>query len=233
MSDPVEIGLWVWSLDVDADRRGRLASLLSRDERTRAARLVFDRDRERFIVGRGRLREILSQHLGIDAATLQFSYSQYQKPFLEGSGLRFNVSHSEGVAALVVGREFDIGVDVEFVRPLKEDVAGRYFSQAEVAALAELPTDDQLGGFYRCWTRKEAVIKAIGDGLSHPLNSFDVSVETIDEPLLERLDGDVDATRHWRLAHFEPIPGFIGAVACRTGGRSIRVSARQVFSAEA
>ncbi len=225
MNDPVEIGLWVWTLDVGAAERIRLATLLSSDEQARAARFVFDRDRERYIVGRGRLREVLARELGGDGAGLTFSYTEHGKPFLDGAALRFNLSHSEGVAALAVAHDVDLGVDVEFVRPLKEDIAARYFSRAEMAALAKLADGDQLEGFYRCWTRKEAVVKAIGEGLSRALDSFDVTVAKNAPASIERLEGD--EARHWKLEHFTSAAGFVGAIACRTAGAPVRVTRRE------
>jgi 4'-phosphopantetheinyl transferase len=217
----VQIDLWTWPLDVDAAERARLSAFLSDDEKARAARFVFERDRERYIVAHGRLREILGGRANAHPNTLHFEHSDQGKPALVPRAFHFNLSHSDGLAALAVSADFALGVDVEAVRPLKEDVAERFFSRREVEALARLSPDDQLHGFYRCWTRKEAVIKAIGEGLSRPLDSFDVSVEAGVSPTLERLDGEADAPQRWRLAHFDPAPGFVGAVACRTGGAAL------------
>jgi 4'-phosphopantetheinyl transferase len=177
-------------------------------------------------VGRGRLRELLARELGGEAAALKFSYSDHDKPFLDGAPLHFNLSHSDGIAALGVSERHELGVDVEFIRPLKEDIAARYFSRAEMAALAKLADDDQLEGFYRCWTRKEAVVKAIGEGLSRALDSFDVTVAKNAPASIERLEGD--EARHWQLEHFLPAEGFVGAIACRTGGAPIRVTRREI-----
>ncbi len=225
----VEVDLWLWALDVGDVERERLGAFLSDDEGARAGRFVFERDRNRFTVGRGRLREILGRELSRAPAALRFTYSENGKPALAGAGdVRFNLSHSEGVAALALARAFELGVDVEFVRPLKEDVAERFFSRREIEQLAGLAADDQLPGFYRCWTRKEAIVKAIGEGLSRPLDSFDVSVAGDAPPVVERLDGEADARHAWRLAHFVPAAGFIGAVACRTGGLPIALTRRDI-----
>lgn len=228
----VAVDLWQWALDVDEAERGRLGAYLSDDERARAGRFVFERDRNRFVVARGRLREILGRELSRAPGALRFTYSENGKPALDdGFGdLRFNLSHSESVAALALARAFELGVDVEFVRPLKEDVAERFFSRRENEQLASLPADDQLAGFYRCWTRKEAIVKAIGEGLSRPLDSFDVSVAGDVPPVVERLEGEADAQRVWRLAHFVPAVGFIGAAACRTGGAPIALTLHDIAS---
>lgn len=224
--NPVEIDLYVWSLDGDESERLRLARLLSHDETARAERLVFERDRHRFIVARGRLREILARVTKREPEALRFSYAAHGKPSLEGCAEKFNLTHSQSTAALGITRAHEIGVDVECVRPLKEDIAGRFFSPAEVAALRALPADLQTEAFFRCWTRKEAVVKAIGDGLSHPLDSFDVSLASDEVAAVQRIDGD--SPDRWRLATFKPASGYTGAIACRTGGREIKITVKSL-----
>jgi 4'-phosphopantetheinyl transferase len=222
---PVDVELWVWPLDIGADERGRFFAMLSEDEVARAERFVFERDRHRYIAARGRMRETLARLLGAKPAELRFAYSSHSKPSLPVS-LHFNLSHSEGVAALGVSRTHELGVDVEHVRPLKEDIAERFFSRAEVTALRALPEHEQLSAFYRCWTRKEAVVKAIGEGLSRPLDSFDVTLDA-DAARLLRMDGENGGPAAWQLAHFAPAPGFHGAIACRTGGGALVVKRRE------
>lgn len=216
----IEVALHVWPLDVGDDERARLTEFLSDDERARAARFVFESDQKRFAVGRGRMREILATALGVKPTTLAFAMAAHGKPALISGDLTFNLSHSGGLAALGISRGPAIGVDIEEERPLKEDVAGRFFSAREVAALRALPEMERLGAFYRCWTRKEAIVKAIGDGLSHPLDTFDVTIGR--EAKVERFEGERDASV-WQLQHFDPAPGFAGAVACRTGGNALRL----------
>lgn len=225
---PIEVELWVWSLDVDEAERGRLFAYLSEDEVARALRFVFDRDRHRYIVARGRMRQVLSGIVGATPAALRFSYSSHGKPSLSavGAPLHFNLSHSDGLAALGVSHTREIGVDVEHERPLKEDIAERFFSRGEVAALSALPEGEQLAAFYRCWTRKEAVVKAIGEGLSRPLDSFDVTLDAGAARLL-RMEGETDGPKAWQLTHFAPAPEFAGAVACRTGGGALAVKRRE------
>jgi 4'-phosphopantetheinyl transferase len=217
---PVDVQLWAWPLDTDDMERARLAAFLSAAERQRASRFAFDRDRYRFTVARGRLRDILGAHLSRAPGSLSFDYSPHEKPSLAG-GPNFNLSHSDGLAVLALCDEFPLGIDVERVRPLKEDVAERYFAATEISALRRLSPSDQLAGFYRCWTRKEAVVKAIGDGLSRPLDSFAVSVNA--EPAqVERIDGDHQEC--WRLANLQLPMGYVGAVACRTGHRDLSLT---------
>jgi 4'-phosphopantetheinyl transferase len=220
----VEVALHIWPLDVGEDERARLFELLSADERARASRFVFERDQKRFAVARGRLRELLAEATGVKPASIAFATSAHGKPALVSGDLTFNLSHAGGLAALGIAREHAIGVDIEEVRPLKEDVAGRFFSAREVSALRALPAAEQVGAFYRCWTRKEAIVKAIGDGLSHPLDTFDVTIGL--EAKVERFEGERDASL-WQLQHFDPAPGFAGAVACRTGGAILRLDRRR------
>lgn len=223
------IDLWSWRLALDDGEIERLAALLSPDERARARRFVFDRHRMRFVAARGRLREILGGIVGRAPEDLVFSYGEHGKPALAGiaDAPHFNLSHSEDIAVLAVASR-ELGADVEMIRPLQEDVAGRFFSDAEIAALQALPAADRRAGFYRCWTRKEAVIKALGSGLSLPLKTFDVSVG--EEARLTRLHGSPDAARGWCLAHLEPAPGYVGALACETGGLKPKVRVRASVS---
>jgi 4'-phosphopantetheinyl transferase len=219
---PVDVELWVWPLDVGADERGRFYAMLSDDEVARAERFVFERDRHRYVTARGRMREILARLLGARPTDLRFAYSSHGKPSLP-TEVHFNLSHSDALAALGVSRTHELGVDVEHVRPLKEDIAERFFSRAEVAALRAMPEHAQLDAFYRCWTRKEAVVKAIGEGLSRPLDSFDVTLDA-DAARLSRMEGESGGPSAWQLAHFAPAPGFHGAIACRTGGGRLVVN---------
>jgi 4'-phosphopantetheinyl transferase len=225
---PVAVDLWVWSLAVDEGERARLDQFLSDEEHARANRFVFARDRERFVVAHGALRDILGRRLGVAPGALRFSISEHGKPALKSSvgPFHFNLTHSEDLAALATA-PLELGVDIEFIRPLKEDVAERFFSKREIAALAALPAEDQLTGFYRCWTRKEAIVKAIGEGLSHALDSFDVSVAAGQPAIVERWGDESDTARQWRLANFEPAPGFAGAIACLTNGSPLDFTMRR------
>src|SRR6476659_2394037 len=178
--DATEVHLWQASLD------GRPAdifeSFLSADELDRANRFHFAADRIHFIVARGLLRNLLAAYLGINCAELRFSYGAKGKPFLLLDGqtqINFNLSHSHGRAAFAFSRGRELGVDLEFV---KEDfeaelIATRFFSRSEVLALRLVPAELRNQAFFNCWTRKEAYIKARGEGLSMPLDQFDVSLK--------------------------------------------------------
>jgi 4'-phosphopantetheinyl transferase len=214
----LHVNFCFWPLDLSAGAVERLATVLSEDELTRASRFITALDRARFVAARAGLRQVLADMTNASPKDVRLIYSAKGRPALAGQEgvFDFSLSHSEGLAAVAIARGVRVGLDIEAIRPVKENIAARYFSQREVRELARLPAAEQLAGFYRCWTRKEAVLKALGDGLSRPLDSFDVSVAR-DSPILERLEGDRDAEHHWMLFHLEPAPGFVGAIACHSG----------------
>jgi 4'-phosphopantetheinyl transferase len=203
--DTEQVHLWRSGLDFDAISISRFHEDLSEDEADRSARFKFDRDRNHFIAARGILRELLGMYLELPPRAVRFEYGTRKKPRLHSefqtTDLRFNVSHSGGIAvfAFALGRE--IGVDVELVRPsfANREVAERYFSPSEVAEWRALSTENQTEGFFLCWTRKEAYVKARGEGLYIPLNEFDVSLTPGEPVTLRSSDGD-----RWKLSSFDP-----------------------------
>jgi 4'-phosphopantetheinyl transferase len=214
-----EIHIWRASLDDYAAHLHRLAAVLSAEEQARAERFHFEQDRHRFIVGRGLLRVILGRYLGLKPARVQFCYGQRGKPRLaEGlvdSGIQFNVAHARQVALYALVRGHAIGVDLEYVRDLPDldHIAARFFSERENAARLALPAEQRLLGFYNCWTRKEAYIKAIGEGLTCPLDQFDVSLIPGEPVRLLGIAGDAEAADRWSLWALKPAPGYVGALA--------------------
>lgn len=214
-----EVHVWRARLDPEPSAVALLAATLSADERARAARFRFDRDRVSYVVARGVLREILGHYLHVAPAELRFVYSPHGKPSLDAapraSTLRFNVSHSHGFALYAFASGREVGVDVEYMRPdfAGEEIAERFFSRGEVNTLRGLPRGERLAAFFRCWTRKEAYIKARGEGLSHPLELFDVSL-TPGEPaaLLATRPDPLEATR-WSLEELSCAPGYAASLA--------------------
>ena len=170
------------SLDQTQSQIQSFLHTLAADEQARAERFHFERDREHFIVARGVLRAILGRYLNRAPERLSFCYGAHGKPALAGEAgadaIRFNVSHSHGVALYAVTRGREVGIDLERIRfdLAVLEIAERFFSRREVATLRTLPTEAQRQAFFRCWTRKEAYIKARGEGLSLPLDQFDVSL---------------------------------------------------------
>jgi 4'-phosphopantetheinyl transferase len=216
---PADVQVWRASLDAGPDARARLRALLTDDERGRADRFVFERDRDRFTVARAFLREVLARHLGIPADRVRFSVQPAGKPLVEGARLRFNLSHSGDLALLAVTLDREIGVDLEALRPLRDAglLAERHFAPGEIATLGSLPAAARDAAFLRCWTLKEAYVKGVGGGLSIPLDAFEVDYEPVrDEPALRVLDPPGDTA--WTLRTLDPGPGYVGALAVQGSG---------------
>jgi 4'-phosphopantetheinyl transferase len=213
----------LWRIDLEAVRadESRWQKVLSSDELTRAARFRSAGDRQRFVATRALLRAILAGYLATDPKGLSFAYSKKEKPFLgpahAGSEIMFNVSHSGGIALLAFTRGREVGVDVEQVRRDfdLEAIARRFFSTHEQRELAALPAEERAAAFFRCWTRKEAYIKATGDGLSLPLSQFDVSLGTGGKNTLLATRPDDSEAGRWRLQEVCGGPGYIAAVCVR------------------
>ncbi len=222
-----EIHVHYTMLDAPPGRIAAFRELLTDDEQARADRFRFTRDHNHYVIAHSWLRTILAAYLEMHPRAIQFSYSQYGKPHVEnqpvGLDLRFNLSHAGKIALLGVARGATIGVDVEQIRmdfPVL-DVAEHFFSDHERAVLAAVPPALQHETFFNAWTRKEAYIKAIGEGLSHPLADFDVSLAPGDPPQILATRPDPSEAARWSLASFAPYPGYIAAVAIQ--GRSWRI----------
>lgn len=196
--------------------------LLNRAERQRAERLVFESDQRRFINAHALLRAILGRCLDRPPNSLRFTADDRGKPRLHDPpvDLRFNLSHSGDLAlvALTVGRE--VGVDLEQYRPIEVlDLARHFFAESERSALEALAPSERLPAFFRCWTRKEAFIKALGAGLSFPLDDFDVDITADDVPQVLRACRDLPAApRQWRIVPLAMAPGYAAALAAAEVG---------------
>lgn len=215
-----DVHVWRIALEVGDPLLARLRDTLADDERKRADRFHFEKDRRHFTAARGAMRILLAGYLTHRPEAVRFTYSNYGKPRLmdvdNPSDLRFNLSHSHGLALLAVTRGRDIGVDLERLRDMERDgesLAERFFSPREVGALRSLPPELRREAFFHCWTRKEAYIKAQGQGLGLPLDQFDVSLHP-DEPaaLLATLH-DPPEVRRWSLRRLNPGEGHVGALA--------------------
>ncbi len=212
-----DVHVWKASLDRDPSELDSLRQTLATDEQKRAERFRLKKHHDRFIVGRGVLRTILGMYLDRHPGQFRFQYTPYGKPELsaEEGALSFNLSHSRGLALYAVTQEREIGVDVEFIR---EDVnllgiAKRFFSAQEYSQLQALPEASQLQTFFDCWTRKEAFIKAKGEGLLLALDQFDVSIAPGEPAALLRTKWDPDEASLWSLRSLNPAPGYVAALA--------------------
>jgi len=202
----------VWFADLDA-ASGLNGDLLSHDEWGRADKLRVVLDRQRFIASRGILRTLLGRYLALAPRELSFTYGTNGKPALSESGLHFNLSHSRGRGMFAFSSVSPLGVDLELVRTLSDlpQVGATIFSPAEANVFEAIPPQYRPTAFFKCWTRKEALIKALGTGLSYPLDQFSVS---FDEParLLPTGGAGTELSR-WRLYHLDPEPGYFAAIA--------------------
>lgn len=198
-----EVHSWCASLDVPPEASARLYATLTPDERNRSARFRFERDRQRFIVAHGVLRELLGRYLRAQPGRISYVYNAFGKPALDGEfggRLKFNLSHSAGLALIAIAAEADVGVDLECIRGQSDyaEIARRFFSAAEVGQLTALPSDRYAEAFIGCWTRKEAYLKARGVGLAG------FSVPPPDE--------------RWSLLTLQPAAGYVGALAIEGSG---------------
>ena len=212
--------MWRAMLDPSLSRVATLEQTLAADERTRAGQFHFQKDRTRFIVARGLLRAILGRYLGRDPRALRFCSNPYGKPSLapESGGdapLSFNVTHAGALALYAVTRNRAIGIDLEDIRVDVEcdSIAEHFFSPLERRMLRAVPPAMRPEAFFRCWTRKEAYIKARGEGLSMPLDQFDVSLAPGEPAVL--LDARPDSSEHnrWSLQDLDAAAGFAAALA--------------------
>jgi 4'-phosphopantetheinyl transferase len=204
----------------------RLYETLADDERERAARFRFEIHRRRFIVARGFLRQALSVYLSTAPQDIRFGYGAKGKPQLVDDPLQFNLSHSEEIAVYAFACDMPLGIDVEHIRRLDdlEAIAQRFFSPGEWDAIELMPPEERIDAFFRCWTRKEAYIKATGDGLSYPLDQFEVSVSGPAE-MLSVKNNPAEAAA-WSMHDIALPQDYIGALAFRGTGFDIRGSYR-------
>jgi 4'-phosphopantetheinyl transferase len=219
------ISIWSVGLEWPESEVQAAAEILSSDEQERAKRFHRAPDRKHFIVARAALRVILTRYLNVDPRQISFDQNAFGKPRLTGDtyypDLRFNLAHSSGRALYVIANSREVGVDLERIEPefATMDLARSLFAPEEVAALSSLSNEDFLASFYRCWTRKEAYVKAKGLGLSLPLKSFVVSVAPANEtPLLVPDRDEIEEQARWMLVDVIVGEGFAASLAieCRT-----------------
>jgi 4'-phosphopantetheinyl transferase len=220
------VHVWCASLRVSPNRLTALEATLDGDERVRADQFHSREHRDRFVAGRGELRAILGAYTGAPPEALRFGYGRQGKPAIRAAmnraDLRFNLAHAGDLALYAVTRARELGVDLERIAPREnEALAERFFSPGEVAALRALPEASRLEAFYSCWTRKEAYLKATGDGLSTPLDQFEVAFGPARPPALLRVaDAPLEPGR-WSLAALDVAPGYAAALCVEGRGWSL------------
>lgn len=226
--------LHVWTVHLDDPDETQLmpAKTLSAEELLRAGRFHFARDCQRFTACRLALRKILAGYLRIEPGQVRFSYGTHGKPTLaptfRNSGLQFNISHSHEIAIVACSYQREIGVDIEYIRPLPgiEQIVERYFAHAERIALPLLPIRKRITTFFDWWTCKEAYLKALGKGLAYPLDRIDVSMVTEQPTTLVSADPSGQAGT-WTVRLLSTVPGYAAALVvgdeghCQPTGRPV------------
>jgi 4'-phosphopantetheinyl transferase len=216
-----DVHVWQAHLDLPSSSCQELEHLLTADERARAARLRSDNHRSHFVAARGLLRTILGSYLRVAPDAIRFSYGSHGKPALAqapvGAALRFNLAHSHGLGLIAVTRSREVGIDLERMREgvRTAAIARRFFSPGEQAALAALEEEPARLAFFRIWACKEAYLKAIGAGISRPLQEIDV---TLDPAPRLHVTGVPGETTRWSLRELDPDPSYAAAVAVEGGG---------------
>jgi 4'-phosphopantetheinyl transferase len=220
-----EIHVWSVQLDPPASEVERLGRTLAEDEWARAHRFRFEQHRRQYVVGRGALRTLLGAYLGERPEAIRFRYGPRGKPFLDAPGdLQFNLSNSHEMALVGFVRGPEIGVDIEYLKPMPdcEPISERFFSESERRVLRGIPGRAKELAFFNCWTRKEAYLKAVGEGLAAPLDSFDVTLAPDDPPRMLTLEGNPERAARWFFHHLVPAEQYVGAVAIEGGAWEVR-----------
>ncbi len=220
-----EAHIWRVPFSVSPDQMEAYKAVLDRDELQRAAKFHFEKDRTRYIVTRGQLRFLLSRYLNREADSFTFTYNPYGKPALNDSALHFNVSHSHEMGLLIFDRTYEVGVDIEWMR---EDFGGlkiaeRFFSSDEINELKLLPHEQQVQGFFNCWSRKEAYIKALGKGLSIPLAKFSVTLSPGKKAVLLSTTHEPQALYTYKLIAIKADPAYAAAAVVHIKRKIIKL----------
>jgi 4'-phosphopantetheinyl transferase len=232
------VEVWKLPLQLDPDLQAELSPLLSSDEKERAAKFRFALHRGRYICCRALLRLVLADYTGVSPAEIGFEYGAQGKPELIKRSaqlpLHFNVSHCEDVAVLAVAREFTVGIDIERIRALRDfdELVNRFFSEPEAQGFAKLSEAMKPEAFFNLWTRKEAWLKATGEGIGHRLREVEVSFLTSEQPEFRKLP-ELErpcSSERWKLFSFSPARGYVCAVAAAHANSQIRRrSLRTIF----
>ena len=220
------IHVWAVPIQRSASVITELVALLSPDEQTRAAKFRFDPLRQSFIFTRGMLRVLLGRYLELAPEQIIFHYSERGKPSVDfETPIRFNVSHSGELVLFAFARDCDLGVDVEQIRALgdMDAIAHCFFCSEEFTQYTSIPPAEREGSFFRCWTRKEAYLKATGNGLWTQLNSFCVTLDPLQPASVVHIEGDREAAQGWTLHDLALSGQYAATVAYRDARRPLRM----------
>ncbi|MCG2787139.1 MAG: 4'-phosphopantetheinyl transferase superfamily protein, partial [Anaerolineae bacterium] len=213
-----DIHIWVASLEMAHQEIDEPFTLLAPDEKARAERFYFERDRNRFIAGRCILRMIIGGYLGMDPSKIEFAYREVGKPVLksqlQGKPLEFNLSHSNELALYIFSRNHEVGIDVEYIRsmPDTDDFAEKFFSARETELINSLRGEEKYAAFFKLWTCKEALLKANGSGLTMPLSRMEIFLDADGAAALSSIGGSTEQALRWHLEAFNPAQGYQAAL---------------------
>ena len=219
------VHVWAWDFKCSEEELHRYMTLLSPEEQSRSRRFIFEKDSIRYAVSHAVLRILMGRYLGLQPVLVRFTEDRFGKPRLAPElatcKLRFNLSHTNRVALLAIASDLEVGVDLEELGPIEVEIAEQYFSEREQADLRNLTEAEWLEGFYNCWTRKEAILKAEGIGLNMRLDAFDVTLQPGNPVALLGFRASAGLTQHWHLEGLWPGLGFVGALATSTVPRRV------------
>lgn len=215
--DANNVHVWRANLNASIDEFKEKLHLLSPEERNRADKFHFDKDRMHYVNSRASLRTLLGRYLNKDPRELSFEYTEFGKPYLYENSIQFNVSHSAGEGLFAFTNANSIGIDIEKINSKIEfpKLVKRFFSHNEASLILTLPIEERPNAFFKCWTRKEAFIKAHGEGLSIPLDRFEVSVLQSEVVRLKHVDWKGEIAGNWSLVSFDVKNDYLGALAVR------------------
>ncbi len=219
------VHVWAWDFKCSDEELKRHIALLSLEEQARMRRFYFERDRVRYAVSHSVLRRVLGYYLDLHPTLVSFTTNKFGKPkiipTLNLFNLRFNLSHTNRMALLAITSDLEVGVDLEELRFVEAEIAERYFSERERIDLGLLAKTEWLQGFYNCWTRKEAILKAEGIGLNVKLDAFDVTLRPGDFVEMLGFKPAAGLTTSWHLSELRPGLGFVGALATSAAPKAL------------
>ena len=226
--NPGAVQVWRVQQSASPESLARFHSFLSSDEQHRIDQFRFEHLKRSYTLSRGVLRLLLAFYLDQHPKAIEFAYGPKGKPKIcQATPVCFNASHSADIAVYAFSLDCELGIDVEKVRELPdlESISSRFFCAAEASELQSLSANDRCHAFFRCWTRKEAYVKAVGDGLSMPLDRFQVTLLPEDPVRFVHIGNDKKAAQTWALHHLDFTPQCVGALAYQDKPRHIEFRA--------
>lgn len=218
-----EIHIWLVDLETQLQNLKAYWSYLSKIEQSRAIKFRFESHKNNYIIRTGILRILLSNHLMCQPNEIEFEVGEFGKPKLNNSTLTFNLSHSKSKALIALTQNIEIGIDLEYIDASidAKTIAIHFFSNDEMKQLYTLNNENLADEFFNIWSKKEAFIKAIGTGLTYPLDAFDVSLDTLEKKALTRIKNSTKEAQKWNLFSIKTFNNYAGAIAYKGKAKQI------------